>query len=132
MKVCDTEDIGMRYSTMQWLNCTSSISLNGNVVIFLGRTCSQAEVDWKKAQSSQCSVSDVGFHIPNSRRCVGFPRSKSTKVIFNINALIGFGSPIETRSSNSAFRDLKWKWAIELKRTLSKWIIVGGADNMFE
>ena len=65
MKVCDTEVIGMRYSNMQWLNCTSSVPLKSKVVIFLGRTCSQAEVDQKKhrAHSSLFLMSASIFQI---------------------------------------------------------------------
>ena len=65
MKVCDTEVIGMRYSNMQWLNCTSSVPLKSKVVIFLGRTCSQAEVDQKKhrAHNSRFLMSASIFQI---------------------------------------------------------------------
>ena len=63
--VCDTKDIGMRYSTMQWLNCTSSISLKEKFVMILGRTCSQAEVDQRKhrAHNSRFLMSASIFQI---------------------------------------------------------------------
>ena len=101
-----------------------------SLAMSLAQTCSHAEVD--QVKSSKYSTSDVGFHVPNSRVWICFPSGRCASVTFDINPLVSFSCPIESRPTYSTFRNLEREGAVELESALSERVIVRGADNVFE